>query len=131
MWCYGNLFRPVVRQTYRDGKSETSGVVRIVRTRSIRKPVYHNASYAHYPWLKNALLARPVIEESRCTHCGACVKACPVPDKAVRFNGDGRGRPPEYDYDLCIRCYCCHEMCPNRAIHKHTPVLGRVLHLAA
>ncbi len=94
----------------------------------IRKPVYSNASYAHYNLIKNAVLPRPVIDPERCIRCGRCVEACPVPDKALRF-ADGRGEPPRYDYDLCIRCYCCHEMCPQRAIEKKTPLLGRILQL--
>jgi uncharacterized protein (DUF362 family)/Pyruvate/2-oxoacid:ferredoxin oxidoreductase delta subunit len=94
----------------------------------IRKPTYSNASYAHYNIIKNAVLPRPVIDESKCVRCGACVEACPVPDKALRFE-NGRQRPPQYRYDLCIRCYCCHEMCPERAIEKQTPFLGRILRL--
>ena len=94
----------------------------------IRKPVYSNASYAHYNIIKNAVLPKPVIHEARCVRCGRCVEACPVPDKALRFD-NGRRRPPEYHYDLCIRCYCCHEMCPERAIDKRTPLLGRILQL--
>jgi uncharacterized protein (DUF362 family)/NAD-dependent dihydropyrimidine dehydrogenase PreA subunit len=94
----------------------------------IRKPVYSNASYAHYAIIKNAVLPRPVIEEANCVRCGRCVEACPVPDKAFHFQ-DGHRRPPSYDYDACIRCYCCHEMCPERAIVKRTPLLGRILGL--
>jgi uncharacterized protein (DUF362 family)/Pyruvate/2-oxoacid:ferredoxin oxidoreductase delta subunit len=96
--------------------------------RMVRKPVYSNASYAHYNVIKNALLPRPTINPGLCARCGACVEACPVPEKALRFR-NGRSDPPEYRYDLCIRCYCCHEMCPRRAIEKQTPFLGRVLQL--
>jgi uncharacterized protein (DUF362 family)/NAD-dependent dihydropyrimidine dehydrogenase PreA subunit len=95
----------------------------------IRKPVYSNASYAHYNIIKTAVLPKPVIDASRCVMCGRCVEACPVPDKALRFD-NGRRRPPRYHYDLCIRCYCCHEMCPERAIEKRTPPLGKILQLA-
>jgi uncharacterized protein (DUF362 family)/NAD-dependent dihydropyrimidine dehydrogenase PreA subunit len=92
----------------------------------IRKPVYSNASYAHYNIIKNAVLPRPVIDADRCIACGRCVEACPVPGKALRFD-NGRRQPPRYHYDLCIRCYCCHEMCPERAIDKNTPLLGKIL----
>jgi formate hydrogenlyase subunit 6/NADH:ubiquinone oxidoreductase subunit I len=57
------------------------------------------------------------------------VSACPVPDKALRWEDGSRERPPAYRYDRCIRCYCCHEMCPYGAIHRRTPPLGRLLRL--
>jgi Pyruvate/2-oxoacid:ferredoxin oxidoreductase delta subunit len=96
--------------------------------RVIRTPVRSNAYLAHVTAIKNATLPKPVIDEALCVRCGKCVEACPVPDKAVRFDG-GRKAPPQYHYSLCIRCYCCHEMCPERAIEKHTPLLGRILGL--
>lgn len=94
----------------------------------IRKPVYSNASYAHYNIIKNAVLSKPIIDATKCVACGLCVEACPVPDKALRFE-NGRRCPPEYRYDLCIRCYCCQEMCPQQAIAMKTPFLGRILQL--
>jgi uncharacterized protein (DUF362 family)/NAD-dependent dihydropyrimidine dehydrogenase PreA subunit len=94
----------------------------------IRKPISGNTSYAHFNLIKNLVLAKPVIDPARCIQCGKCVEACPVPDKALRFD-NGRKRPPVYHYERCIRCYCCHEMCPQRAIYTRTPLLGKVLRL--
>jgi len=92
----------------------------------VRKPVFKNASYAYYNFLKNLTLPRPTILSEKCVKCGMCVAACPVPDKAVRFD-HGKEKTPVYHYNDCIRCYCCLEMCPNRAIIKHTPLLGHLL----
>jgi uncharacterized protein (DUF362 family)/ferredoxin len=83
--------------------------------------------------LKNAIVPKPVIREERCTACGTCVKMCPVDPKAVDFDGPepargGRRTPPRHHYDRCIRCYCCQELCPERAIEVVTPPLGRIIH---
>jgi len=77
--------------------------------------------------LRNQLVCRPEIIEERCVKCGVCVGACPVPGKALDFDGEDRNRPPRYDYSRCIRCYCCHEMCPHRAIVVRLPLLGRIV----
>ena len=68
-----------------------------------------------------------MIDEQPCERCGICVKACPLPEKALHFNGGGTNAPPVYDYERCIRCCCCQEMCPHRAIQRKTPFLGKVL----
>jgi uncharacterized protein (DUF362 family)/Pyruvate/2-oxoacid:ferredoxin oxidoreductase delta subunit len=78
--------------------------------------------------LKQWLVPRPAIQPANCTRCGTCVQACPVSPKAVDFrSANGRKQPPSYDYGLCIRCYCCQEMCPERAIEIETPLLGRLI----
>ena len=58
---------------------------------------------------------KPYIVKDQCRKCGICVSACPVEGKAIRFK-NGRTNPPVYDYKKCIRCFCCQEMCPHRAI---------------
>jgi len=95
-----------------------------------RLPVLANASLAHYDWLKALTLPKLTIDAKRCTHCGLCVQACPVPGKAISFRNGRRDRPPVYNHKACIRCYCCLEMCPNRAIHKRTPLLGQLIESA-
>jgi ferredoxin len=95
--------------------------------RVVRRGVNGHDVAKNLPFLKRLLTDRPVIDPDRCVRCGACVEACPVPEKAVRFNGADRREPPRYDYGLCIRCYCCQEMCPYRAIELQTPLVGRLL----
>lgn len=78
--------------------------------------------------IKNYVTPRPVILKDKCTRCGTCVKVCPVEPKAIDFPGGNKTVPPEYDYSLCIRCYCCQEMCPDSAIVVKTPLLGKLIH---
>ena len=58
---------------------------------------------------------KPRIDASLCRKCGICVESCPVEGKAVDFK-KGRDKPPVYTYRKCIRCFCCQEMCPYKAI---------------
>jgi len=77
--------------------------------------------------VRNQLCERPVIDNRKCTLCGTCTEICPVEPKAVNWNGGNDRLPPSYNYDLCIRCYCCQEMCPEGAISTQSPLLGKLL----
>ncbi len=72
-------------------------------------------------WITKQLLAWPQAG-SDCTACGTCVDSCPV--EAITIV-DGQAR---MDLEPCIRCYCCHEVCPEDAVELHQPLLGRLLH---
>jgi len=74
-------------------------------------------------WLFNQVgTALPQIIEERCVQCGECVTNCPT--HAMR---DENGRII-CDHALCISCYCCTEVCDQRAIEMKRPLLGRLLH---
>ena len=76
--------------------------------------------------LNNQLVAKPVILPEKCTKCGPCVHSCPVDGKAINwFDGD-KTQAPTYDYNKCIRCYCCQEMCPESAIIRKEPMIIRI-----
>lgn len=77
---------------------------------------------------RRLLAPRPFIIAGRCTRCGTCVSVCPVEPKAVDWPDGDRARVPEHDYDACIRCYCCQEMCPHGAISVYRPLLSGLIH---
>jgi uncharacterized protein (DUF362 family)/Pyruvate/2-oxoacid:ferredoxin oxidoreductase delta subunit len=60
--------------------------------------------------LKNVFTKKPKIHKTTCKACGVCIKVCPANALSIHENG------PVFDYALCIRCYCCQEMCPEGAI---------------
>ncbi|EFH87168.1 DUF362 domain-containing protein [Ktedonobacter racemifer] len=51
----------------------------------------------------------PVIERERCTRCGECVRACPLPE-AINL------QTLKVNYTTCQRCLLCYEACPEQAI---------------
>ena len=80
----------------------------------------------YMPMLNHWVTPKPVIDETKCSRCGRCVSICPVTPKALGFL-NGRVQSPQYNYDRCIRCYCCQEMCPDEAISIKTHPIGRLL----
>ena len=77
-------------------------------------------------FIKNKITPRPVIDKTKCTQCGTCVRMCPVEPKAVNWVNNDKTKPPKHYYDLCIRCYCCQETCQEGAIDIERPLLGRI-----
>lgn len=56
----------------------------------------------------------PVTDENLCTHCGVCVKVCPV--AAIE-----KGSEEKTNASLCIRCCACVKSCPHKARTFSTP----------
>lgn len=69
-----------------------------------------NAAFPFHRFIRRLLVKKPVILSSRCHRCLVCVKHCPA--QAMKFID----RSVRIDYKACIRCYCCHELCPYGAI---------------
>jgi len=93
----------------------------------VRKPPVHAASGGKRIFLRNRFCPRPVIDESVCTRCGICVKHCPTKPKAVDWQDGDETHAPVYNYDNCIRCYCCQELCPEGAITVKENLLGKLI----
>jgi Pyruvate/2-oxoacid:ferredoxin oxidoreductase delta subunit len=79
--------------------------------------------------MKRMFLPRPVISKRKCTRCGQCISICPLTLPAL--SQKVKKRPPVYDYNICIRCYCCQEACPSEAISIKTPFIRKLLPAAA
>lgn len=71
-------------------------------------------------FMRRHLVQKPVSHDALCRLCGECWKYCParaitVEKKKLRF-----------DYDKCIRCYCCIEVCPHGALSAVETAYGRI-----
>jgi uncharacterized protein (DUF362 family)/Pyruvate/2-oxoacid:ferredoxin oxidoreductase delta subunit len=73
------------------------------------------------PLLRRHLLRRPVADADKCRLCGECWQYCPADAIQCR---DDRLR---FDYNRCIRCYCCIEVCPHGALISADPLPARFL----
>lgn len=71
-------------------------------------------------FMRRHLIQRPVIDVEACKVCRDCAKYCPA--QAISFHG----RKARFNYEQCIRCYCCLEVCPHGAMLAEVPPLGRM-----
>jgi Pyruvate/2-oxoacid:ferredoxin oxidoreductase delta subunit len=79
-----------------------------------------------YRRLKGLITNRPVIDAEKCKRCGECVDQCPQTPKALYWDRKAGG-PPKFDYRQCIRCFCCQEVCPFKAIDVQVPLARRIV----
>ena len=71
-------------------------------------------------FMRKHLVQRPVCEPTLCVHCGECWRYCP----ARAISRETRGL--SFNYDTCIRCYCCIEVCPHGALSARETPAGRL-----
>ena len=71
------------------------------------------------PVVQRAMTSRPVHLPERCIGCGRCQDVCAA--GALKHSN----KKLRFDYSKCIRCYCCHEMCPEQAIGFKESLLVR------
>ncbi len=82
--------------------------------------------------LRHQLTTRPDIDHRACTRCGLCAQHCAADALALqprRRRHPGPTRSTQamgLDLDRCIRCYCCQEVCPERAIRVGEGALLRL-----
>ncbi len=63
---------------------------------------------------------RPRPNEGRCQRCGACIVTCPAQAMS------SKDKFPVIDYNKCISCFCCDEVCPHNAIDQEMSWLTKV-----
>jgi uncharacterized protein (DUF362 family)/Pyruvate/2-oxoacid:ferredoxin oxidoreductase delta subunit len=72
-------------------------------------------------FMRRHIIQKPVEDNKACKLCGECWKYCPA--KAITHNIKGI----RFNYDTCIRCYCCLEICPHGAIRMKEPFIGKLI----
>lgn len=95
----------------------------LVDRRSIRMPIKRGTM----PWVLSNVLGtvfykqlitdkRFRCDESKCTGCGKCVKACPVQNMKLKSSDDGLKHPEWLHNGRCMTCMACYHYCPEHAI---------------
>lgn len=69
------------------------------------------------------LQPRPAVNNGVCVGCGECVRSCPRHTIVLRTDKKGK-KKAFIMHDDCIRCYCCQELCPFKAVKiKKNPII--------
>jgi uncharacterized protein (DUF362 family)/Pyruvate/2-oxoacid:ferredoxin oxidoreductase delta subunit len=74
-----------------------------------------------HKFMRKHLLQRPEADDLLCQLCGECWQYCPA--KAITPNKE----QIDFDFDVCIRCYCCIEICPHGALHTTETLPGKIM----
>ncbi len=61
-------------------------------------------------FFSNLIKPSPVFLYDKCKGCGECERSCPA--GVIRLEGG----KPRLDRKKCIRCFCCQEFCPFKAV---------------
>ncbi len=71
----------------------------------------------------------PVIDESKCIHCGKCADICPL--AVILFRKGDRTAPAIRYPDECWHCNACVLDCPRSAISLQVPLNYMLLRIDA
>lgn len=72
-------------------------------------------------FLRRHTMPLPVCEDNLCRLCSQCWTMCPAQTITERKAGI------KFDYEKCIRCYCCIEICPYGALYSRETIGGKIV----
>ncbi|MBU3948295.1 MAG: DUF362 domain-containing protein [Proteobacteria bacterium] len=71
--------------------------------------------------MRRHFIQRPLADNSLCRLCGECWKYCPA--GSIAYDKE----KIIFDYEKCIRCYCCIEVCPEGALKAVETLPGKLI----
>jgi uncharacterized protein (DUF362 family)/ferredoxin-like protein FixX len=114
-------YREATELGFFDGTVHVDGNIDILD--DFRFPELHSLSLGGESlsrFMRKYVIQKPMVDNETCKLCSECWRICPA--KCISHNIRGI----QFDYDTCIRCYCCLEVCLHGAIRAREPLLGKV-----
>ena len=89
--------------------------------------------FANLPqWLQGPvnkmMTQRPTINKKKCKGCKKCFEHCPVKAISMVETRGSDVKKAEIDYDKCIRCFCCQELCPFGVVKVKSGIVYKLMH---
>ena len=94
---------------------------------NINKPYANYVPQCMQKFVHRIMTQRPKIMQSHCRGCRKCFEHCPV--KAISMVDRNGKKVAQIDYDKCIRCFCCQELCPFGVIKIKSGLIYKIVHL--
>jgi uncharacterized protein (DUF362 family)/Pyruvate/2-oxoacid:ferredoxin oxidoreductase delta subunit len=76
-----------------------------------------------HKFMRSHFVTRPSTDKELCKLCGECWKYCPA--QVIQL----QNKELKIDYEKCIRCFCCVEVCPHGAMKTKTPPAGQTFNI--
>ncbi|MBO5103138.1 MAG: DUF362 domain-containing protein [Clostridia bacterium] len=74
---------------------------------------------------------RPTVNRKKCKGCKKCFEHCPVQAITMTPTKKGGIGKAKFDYNKCIRCYCCQELCPFGLVKIKSGIVYKILHVGS
>ncbi len=87
---------------------------KLIKDKPFQNVIFDLFHFRMFEKLQQKMKPKPYFIEEKCIKCGECIKICA--SDANWFEQGPNGKFVAVDYNTCIRCYCCHEICPVDAI---------------
>ncbi len=95
------------------------------------RPFAHTMPQWMQPIVHRLTTQRPHVNRRKCRGCKKCFEHCPV--KAISMVPTKKGKLPKakFDYNKCIRCYCCQELCPFGLVKVKSGIVYKIMHIGS
>lgn len=94
---------------------------------NLKKPYANFVPQFLQNFVHNIMTQKPKIAQKDCKGCRKCFEHCPV--KAISMVKKGGKTVASIDYNKCIRCFCCQELCPFGVIKIKSGMIYRIVHI--